>query len=97
MQVLIAAVGRFRRDPARSLYEAYVARLRWPVTLKEIEERGARSAPERMAREAERLLAAVPERADLVALDEAGKNLDSRAFAAWLGARQDEGSSTLAS
>ncbi len=91
MRILIAAVGRAKRDPALDLYDHYANRLRWPLALKEIEARPAGAANVRKQREAELLLRAVPKRARLIALDEGGKALSSAAFAAMIAAARDSG------
>ncbi len=91
MRITIAAVGRARAGPEKALFQDYVARLPWPVTLKEVEERRKLAAPERRAREAERLLAAAPKGATLVALDGGGKALTSAALAATIGRWRDGG------
>lgn len=89
MRVLIAAVGRAKAGPERVLYEHFARRLTWPVTLREVEERRPLSAAERMGREAEALLAAVPKGAVVVALDERGRSLSSQDFAERLAAWRD--------
>jgi 23S rRNA (pseudouridine1915-N3)-methyltransferase len=78
----IVAVGRARQGPERALFEHFAGRLTdWPLVLREVEPRG-RVAPDRLkAAEAEAILAALPERATVVALDETGKALASTAFA----------------
>lgn len=91
MRLLIAAIGRARRGPEQALYAHYAGRLRWPLTLKEIVEPDAADADARRRRAAERLRAAVPDGARLVALNETGTALDSPAFAARLGGWQDGG------
>lgn len=96
MRIVIAAVGKFRREPERNLYDQFVGRLAWPVTLREVEEKRPLPPPERMAREAELLLGAIPAGAVIVALDVRGKVLTSRDFATKLGAWRDEGVSDLA-
>jgi len=96
MRIVIAAVGKFRREPERELYDAFVKRITWPLTLKEVEERGALPVPKRKASEAAKLLAAVPDGATLVALDEAGTALTSAAFARQIGRWRDDGTSDLA-
>ena len=85
MRLVIAAVGRSRRDATRELYEDYAGRLPWPVELKEIEERKPLPTAERIKREGERLLAALPEGATMVALDGGGRELSSTALAKTLG------------
>ncbi|MEE8545969.1 MAG: 23S rRNA (pseudouridine(1915)-N(3))-methyltransferase RlmH [Alphaproteobacteria bacterium] len=96
MRITIAAVGRARAGPEKALYDDYVGRLPWPVALREVEARGKLAGPERTAREAERLLAAAPKGATIVALDGAGKALTSAALAATIGRWRDGGVRDLA-
>lgn len=91
MRITIAAVGRAKRGPEQDLYESYAKRLSWPLTLKEVEEKRPLSGDERVARESELLLEAVPKDAVLVALDERGRNMTSPRLAEWLGELRDSG------
>lgn len=95
MRITLVAVGRAKSDATAALLHDFTKRLRWPVHLKEVEERRPLAAEARKRREGARLLAAVPKGARLVALDEAGQSLDSPAFAALLGRWQDEGLADL--
>jgi 23S rRNA (pseudouridine1915-N3)-methyltransferase len=100
MRITVVAVGRAKAGPARDLHELYGARLSQRyfgrVSLSEVEER-RNLAPEALkAREAERLLAAVPAGALIVALDEAGRPMTTAAFARWLAERRDGGVQDLA-
>ena len=84
----LIAVGRLRPGPERALLECYAQRLRPALELVEVPE--GRGAPvEIKRREAQALLAALPPAALAVALDEAGAQLASQAFATrlegWLG------------
>lgn len=82
MLISIIAVGRMQRGPELDLVDQYLKRLPWKASITEIDiKKQAANADERKAREAERILAAVPDGAALVALDEHGKALKSRAFA----------------
>jgi len=90
MNVLIAAIGRAKPGPERDLYASYVARLPWHVDLKEIEIKKELATDVRRAREGEALLAALPDGARVVVLDERGKALDSAGFAKKLGGWRDE-------
>jgi 23S rRNA (pseudouridine1915-N3)-methyltransferase len=97
MRLTIAAVGRMKAGPEKSLYDSYARRMVWPLALREVEERRRfPSAAERMAREADLLLAACPAGAALVALDRRGRMLDSEALAHWIGAQRDGGLGDLA-
>ena len=96
MRLLIAAVGRVRAGPLADLQSEYLKRLGPSISIKEVEERRPSSASERKVREAELLLAAVPDDALLVALDERGKALTSAAFAERLQRWRIEGPKSLA-
>jgi 23S rRNA (pseudouridine1915-N3)-methyltransferase len=96
MNILVAAIGRAKPGPERDLYSSYVERLPWKVDLKEIEIRKEASVAVRRAREGEALLAAVPEGARIVVLDERGKAESSERFAARIGTWRDDGARTLA-
>ena len=90
MRLTIAAVGRAGRGPERDLYDHYARRIRWPLTLREVEEKRKLPAPELMRREGELLLAAVSRGAIVVALDRRGRQMDSAAFARQLGRWRDQ-------
>jgi 23S rRNA (pseudouridine1915-N3)-methyltransferase len=96
MRLWLAAVGRWRAGPARDLYEEYVGRLSWPLTLREVEVKKRLPPDELKRQEAELLLAAIPQGAIVVALDERGKALDSAGFAQKIGTWRDQGASDIA-
>lgn len=91
MRIVIAAVGRLRRGPEFELLETYRRRIRWPVTVQEVEEKRPFPAAEQRKREAALLAAALPAGALLIALDEGGREVTSEQFAKRLGDWQDEG------
>lgn len=91
MKLTIAAIGRAGRGPERDLYEHYAGRIRWPLALRELEEKKKLPPPELIRREGELLLGAVPDKAALVALDRRGKVLDSEAFSQRLARWRDDG------
>jgi 23S rRNA (pseudouridine1915-N3)-methyltransferase len=95
MQVIIAAIGRDRAGPTRDLFDDYCRRSPWPIRLVEIAPRSSRPLERRLREEADRLLQAVPPDAILVALDEAGRQLDSAGLARRI-ARWQEEHATLA-
>jgi 23S rRNA (pseudouridine1915-N3)-methyltransferase len=96
VKLLIAAIGRAARGPERDLYEHYAARIRWPLTLRELEEKRKLPPAQMIQRESELLLEAVPAKAVLVALDRRGKVVDSEAFAGQLGRWRDDSVSDIA-
>lgn len=96
MRLWLAAVGRARAGPATDLYDDYVRRITWPLTLKEVEVRKRVSAETLKRLEGELLLAAVPEGATLVVLDERGRDMPSEAFARMVGSWRDAGVGDLA-
>jgi 23S rRNA (pseudouridine1915-N3)-methyltransferase len=96
MRVTIAAVGRDRAGAARELFDEYCRRCSWPIRLVEIARRSALPLERRLADEAARLAAAIPQGAALIALDERGRLLSSRSFAARIGAWQQQSRNELA-
>lgn len=90
MDLLIAAVGRAKPGPERTLYDHYAARLKSPLILREVEEKRPLPVAQRMEREGELLLACVPAGAKVVALDERGKTFGSEAFSQRLGEWRDQ-------
>lgn len=96
MRIVIAAVGRLRRGPEFDLLESYRRRMRWPVTVREVEEKRPLSTTERRAREADLLRRAIPDGATVVALDETGQTLTSAQFADRIAGWQSRGVRNLA-
>ena len=96
MLIEILAIGRARAGPERDLYQTYANRIRWPLTLRELEEKRRLPPAELKAREGAMLLEALPQDAAVVALDETGKTLSSEEFAGRLGRWQDEGRAATA-
>jgi len=90
VKLTIACIGRGGRGPERDLYEHYAGRIRWPLALRELEEKKKLPPAQLVEREGDLLLAAAPDKAILVALDRRGKVLDSEAFAGRLGRWRDE-------
>ena len=91
MKIALIAVGKARRDAAAALYDHYVERLRAAVAVREIAEGKGRTADERMGREGDAILAALPKNATVVVLDPRGKTMTSEAFAAFVGKVADSG------
>lgn len=95
MKLLIAAIGKAKPSPEQQLYLDYTKRLPWKISVKEFQIKQDDSA-KRMQREGEQLLAACVGYDHLVALDESGRQLSSREFAATLASWQQRGASSFA-
>ncbi|MHA1157323.1 MAG: 23S rRNA (pseudouridine(1915)-N(3))-methyltransferase RlmH [Alphaproteobacteria bacterium] len=98
MKLTIAAVGRLKAGPQRTLLETYAARadkagrqVGLTLDIRELPESRASELARRTSDEASRLLALLPSAARLVALDETGRNLSSMDFAARIGRWRDDG------
>ena len=102
MRLGLICVGRLKAGPEREIYARYAERIAAlrrlgldGLDLRELDESKAKSPAERMAREGEEILAALPADSALVAFDEVGKAADSAAFAAFVGRERDAGRKAL--
>ena len=91
MRIIIAAAGRFRAGPEKGLYQKYVDRLPWPVSLSEIDEKHLKDAKKRKVQEARKLESVIPKDSTVIALDETGTGLTSKGLAERLGNWRDQG------
>ncbi|HMN51474.1 MAG: 23S rRNA (pseudouridine(1915)-N(3))-methyltransferase RlmH [Xanthobacteraceae bacterium] len=104
MRLLIAAVGRLKAGPERELLARYVERTNAtgkalslaPLEIAEIPESPAQTAMKRKSDEAKALLAALPAKAKIIALDERGKSISSEDFAKKLARLRDDGAGSVA-
>ena len=96
MKLTIACIGRAARGPERDLYDHYANRIRWPLALREVEEKRKLPPAQLMLREGELLLESAPAGAVLVALDRRGQALDSQALADRLARWRDNSVSDVA-
>jgi len=88
MRMTIVAIGRAKAGPERDLFQHYLKRMTQPLGLKEVEVKPGNDA---RRKEGEKLLAAVPKDAVVVALDERGKDLSSRQLADRIAGWRDDG------
>src|SRR5947209_3532638 len=98
MRLVVVAIGRLKQGPERELAERYRERFEdigrklgfRGLEIHEIPESRSRDGATRMAEEASAIVAAIPDKSVLVALDERGDNLDSASFARHLGRWRDD-------
>lgn len=99
MRVLVVATGRLKAGPERELCSRYLDRAQAAartagltgVDMREVDESRVRRPQDRMAEEAQAMLAHVPPGGRLVLLDERGKSISSEVFAHDLGNSRDGG------
>jgi 23S rRNA (pseudouridine1915-N3)-methyltransferase len=89
MRLWLIAVGRLKPGPLKDLQDHYAARIRWPLEIREVEERRKLPPAELKEREGALLLAELSDDAVAVALDARGKPLASEAFAGEIAAWRD--------
>ena len=102
MLITIAAIGKIKAGPERALFERYIERttgagrsLALTLATREFVESRYAAVTARKDQEAEALLGAAPAGHVLIALDESGKSLDSRAFADKIAKWRDNGTPGL--
>jgi 23S rRNA (pseudouridine1915-N3)-methyltransferase len=103
MRITIAAIGKLRAGPERELAERFIGRavkagrgLGLTFDVRELAESRAAALATRRNQEAAALIGAVPAGALIVALDEGGKMVSSRDFAARLARWRDDGAGDVA-
>lgn len=104
MRLLLVCVGRAKAGPERDLAARYIERaaaagraIGFPaIELREIDESRAARAEDRKRAEAKALRGLIPPQAQVIALDERGEEITSRAFAAKMLRARDEGVASLA-
>lgn len=96
MKITIAAVGRLRAGPERTLIDTYLSNLPWDVVIREVEAKSNVGDGARLKREAQLLQNAIPDGSKIVCMDSRGKNQTSENFAHRLGEWRDDGERQVA-
>ena len=97
MKIIIGAVGKMKKkSPEEALINDYISKTRWPVEIKEVEEKRSLPVDDLKSAESELLLKALPNDAKIVVLDERGETLSSRELADKIRVWQDGGVGTVA-
>ncbi len=92
MQITIAAIGRLKKNtPEDTLIQDYLKKTKWPVAIKEFEEKKTLTVEQLKEAESTLLLSSIPQGGKIIALDERGKTPSSREFAELIGKWLDEG------
>ncbi|MEC7489730.1 MAG: 23S rRNA (pseudouridine(1915)-N(3))-methyltransferase RlmH [Pseudomonadota bacterium] len=90
MKLTICSIGRLKPSPEKELQQKYIARIRWPLEIVELEVKKKLPPPVTKLREAVLLTGSVPRGAMVVALDQRGQHLSSQDFAGKLGGWRDQ-------
>lgn len=77
MKITIIAVGQIRGGPLAEQMAEYQKRLPWSVDIIEVEEKRPLPPNEKMKSEGEKIIAAIPKGAFVVAMDKAGQSFSS--------------------
>ena len=88
MKVVIAAVGRMKQSPERTLFDSYISRLPWSVETRELDQK-------KSGAELEKVIAANSSHVKTICLDSRGKTLTSEVFAQRLADWRDDGISNF--
>ncbi len=92
MNIEILAIDKLKKnDPEQMLINAYLKKTRWPVSVREFEEKRPLPDLQKKQAESDLLLKAVAPNSKIIALDETGKEMSSRDFAALLKNWIDDG------
>lgn len=97
MKIIIGAVGKMKKkSPEDSLINEYISKTRWPIEIKEVEEKRSLPTEELKMAESELLMKVIPNDAKIVVLDERGQTMSSRELAEKVRVWQDSGIGTIA-
>jgi 23S rRNA (pseudouridine1915-N3)-methyltransferase len=96
MNITIAAVSRMKASPEKDLWNDYAKRLKWNLTIKEVEEKKQLKPAQMKIKEAELLLAALPKDAKFIAMDQNGSAISSIEFAKTIRGWQNDGIQDIA-
>lgn len=93
LKINIHAIGSIKSGPEFDLIRKYQKRLRWQVSVREYQSKKAGAMAEIQQEEAKLLLQAIPDNAQVIALDERGQSLSSQEFALLFSEMQIHGQS----
>lgn len=85
-----------KASPEKDLWNDYARRLKWNLTIKEVEEKKQLKPAQMKIKEAELLLAALPKDAKFIAMDQNGSAISSIEFAKTIRGWQNDGIQDIA-
>ncbi len=91
MRIVVACVGRLKAGPVRDICDGYTRRLPWTVEWREVAEDSRQPLQKRIKQESDEILNRLADCQRVIALDERGRDLESKAFANLLGSWRDAG------
>ncbi len=94
LEVRIIAVGKVRKTDFAELNDEYTGRIRWPLTVSELESKSKIPLIQKQE-ESDKILSMVSADMHVIALDERGRELSSEAFASEISRLQDIGKRKL--
>ncbi len=82
MKITIISIGKFENSPHKAVFETYLQRMKWKVSLKELELKNSQNLSVEKIKELEGdlIFKTLRPSSKLIALDEHGKQFSSRAF-----------------
>jgi 23S rRNA (pseudouridine1915-N3)-methyltransferase len=89
-EINIIAAGKLRNGPLKDLMQDYTERIRWPLTIQEIEAK-SKSPKEQHAEENTKILSAIEKTDYIIALDQRGREITSNDFAKKIDNLQNNG------
>ncbi len=85
MNITLLTIGRMKKNsPEFNIIAGYVKQCKWPITIKEFEEKRPLKPEELKNAESQLLLKAIPPRAVIIVMDEKGQQMTSREFSQYL-------------
>ncbi len=96
MNITLLTIGKMKKgSPEFEIMTGYIKQCKWPIIVKEFEEKRTLSVDELKKAESTLLLNAVPPKAVVIAMDEKGRQMTSREFSQYLVNCQNRGVSDV--
>lgn len=95
MRITVAAIGKIKNGPEKSLIDEYCKRLPWSVSFRELEAKKGVTGAKLQELEGELLLNAIPSGSKVIVLDERGKHYSSSRFSKVFSDWQQDGYSDV--